>query len=74
MEFDRKGNWDNVDCQWESVPAALVPTEIATYVSTNFPGALIVKIDKERYGYEIELSNDLELKFNKSGKLFHIDD
>ena len=74
VEFDRKGNWDNVDCQWESVPAALVPTEIATYVSTNFPGALIVKIDKERYGYEIELSNDLELKFNKSGKLFHIDD
>ena len=33
-----------------------------------------VKIDKERYGYEIELGNDLELKFDKNGKLLNIDD
>ncbi len=47
---------------------------IAAYVQTNFPGPVIVKIDKELFGYEIELLNDLELKFDKNGRLVNIDD
>jgi hypothetical protein len=43
-------------------------------VKGSFPGAFVVKIDKERYGYEIELSNDLELKFDKRDNLMNIDD
>jgi hypothetical protein len=35
---------------------------------------LIVKIDREAFGYEIELSSDLELKFDKNGKMLEIDD
>ena len=35
---------------------------------------MIVKIDREPYGHEIELSGGLELKFDKNGKLLHIDD
>ena len=74
IDFDKKGNWDKVDCETYAVPAALVPAAIAQYVKTNFPGAKIVKIDKERHGYDIELSNDMELKFNKSGALIGMDD
>lgn len=74
VEFDAKGTWDKVDCCYSAVPAKLVPAAIANYVKTNFAGAMIVKIDKERYGYEIELSNDLELKFNNQGRLISIDD
>ena len=74
IEFDKKGVWDKVDCQMSAVPAALVPALIDNYVQTNYAGAFITKIDKERFGYEIELSNDLELKFDKSGNLFDIDD
>ena len=74
IEFDKKGNWDNVDCNTYAVPAALVPASIAQYVKANFPGTTIVKIDKERHGYDIELSNDIELKFNKSGALIGMDD
>ena len=39
-----------------------------------FPNAEIVKIDKERHGYDIELSNDIELKFNKKGAFMGMDD
>lgn len=74
VKFDKKGNWDKVDCEMKAVPAALVPATIANYVKNSFPGAFVVKIDKERYGYEIELSNDLELKFDKRGNLMNIDD
>ena len=74
MEFDGKGQWDNVDCKNRAVPAALIPTAITEYVNTNFPGQVIVKIDKEFHGYEIELSSDLDLKFDKDGKLIKVDD
>ena len=74
IEFDKKGNWDNVDCETYAVPTALVPASITKYVKANFPGTKIVKIDKERHGYDIELSNDIELKFNKNGALIGMDD
>ena len=74
INFDKKGEWDKVDCQMNSVPEALVPAAIAEYVKTNFAGTKIVKIDKEHGGYEVELSNDIELKFNQSGALVGMDD
>lgn len=74
IDFDKKGVWDKIDCEAGAVPAALIPGTIANYVKTNFAGAKVTKIDKERYGYEIELSNGLELKFNKAGQLLSMDD
>jgi len=75
VEFNRKGEWDNVECNaMNEVPAAIVPEAIKKYVTTNFEGCKIKKIDKERYGFEIELSNDVDLKFNKEGGLVGIDD
>lgn len=74
VEFDAKGQWDNVDCKKSAVPAALIPTSVADYVQTNFPDQLIVKIDREPYGHEIELLSGLELKFGKKGDLINIDD
>ena len=73
LEFNKNGEIDKVDCNFSAVPAHLVPATIADYVKTNFAGATIVKIDKERYGYDVELSNELELKFNKKGQLMNID-
>lgn len=74
VEFDRKGNWKKVDAHQQSVPAQLIPAHIATHIKTNYPGTQITKIDREVYGYEIELSNDLGLKFCKAGTLLAMDD
>jgi len=73
VDFTRKGAWDKVDCHTVAVPAAIVPAAIAAYVKASFPNTVITKIDKERNGYEIELSNDIELKFNQAGVLMTID-
>ena len=56
------------------VPTALIPQPIVAHIQANFPDAMIVKIDKERYGYEVELANGLEMKFNKQGVLTEMDD
>lgn len=74
IDFTGRGEWKKVDCKRAAVPGALVPAAIAGYVQASFPGQMIVKIEKERHGYEIELGNDLELKFDKNGKLMDIDD
>ena len=75
VEFDTDDMWDKIECPMTSpVPMALVPAPIATHIQTNFPGVLILKIDKESYGYEVELGNGIELKYNKQGALKEMDD
>ena len=39
------------------------------YIETNYPDSEICEIDKERYGYSVELANDLYLQFDTQGKL-----
>ena len=46
INFDRKGNWDKVDCKLKAVPAHLIPATIASNVETQFSGTVITKIDK----------------------------
>ncbi len=75
IEFTAKGDWKQVDRHRTSaVPAALVPAAIKQYAEANFSNCKITKIEKERYGYDIELSNDVELKFNHKGALIGMDD
>ncbi len=72
VDFTGKGNWISVDCEHSAVPAAIIPAAIKKYVNSKYQGQQINKIERETYGFEIELSNDLELKFNKKGKFLSI--
>lgn len=74
VEFTMQGDWKEVKCPGTAVPAAIVPAAISKYVKTNFANSMIIKIDKKYSGYEIELNNGMELKFDKSGNFLAIDD
>lgn len=74
FEFDRKGNWKEVDFKLKAVPTKLVPKAIQDYVSKSFPNNDIVKISKGMLKYDIELTNGLDLEFNNKGKFLRIDD
>ena len=74
LEFDKKGEWRDIETKSEGVPATLVPTEISSYVSKNYPGQRILQIDRDRSGFQIELSNGQDLEFNKKFQLVEIDD
>ena len=75
IDFDTDDVWDKVACTLANpVPTALIPAPIVAHIQANFPDAMITKIDKEHYGYEVELANGLELKFNKQGVLTEMDD
>ena len=73
IDFDDKGNWEEVDCKSSSVPAAVVPVRIMDYVRTNYPDETVKKIEKDRREYEVKLSNRVELSFDLKYNLTDID-
>ena len=75
IEFDTDDMWDKIESPVaRPVPQQLIPAPIASHLQANFPGTVVTKIDKERNGYEIELANGMELKYNKQGVLREMDD
>lgn len=68
IDFDADGVWVEVDGNGNPVPNSIVPEAILTYVQSNYPPELFVEsIEKKNYGYRIELSNDVELRFDSDG-------
>ena len=74
VEFDKQGNWKEIDCRTSFVPTALIPEQIKANVKTSFPGTTIIKLDRNRRGYEVKLNNGLEIEFNRSFQVIDIDD
>ncbi len=74
VEFDEKGNWEEIDGNHNAVPTSVLPSAVTTYLSQNYKGQNAVQIDKKHWGYKVELANDVELEFNNSGKFLRIDD
>ena len=74
VEFDKKGNWTNVDCEHTQVPVAILPEAIRQYVAKNYPDAKVLKIEvTARKGYDVELSNGFELEFDKRMNVIDVD-
>lgn len=79
IDFSLSFDWKQIDCEkgmvYGSVPAELVPEQITAYVSANFPGKTIETIEKKgNGGWEIELSNGLEVSFDANFNVTEIDD
>ena len=73
IEFDGKGNWEEIDANTTALPATVVPAVIADYVAKNYAGKAIVQIDKDRKGFDVELADDTELEFDTNGKFIRVD-
>ena len=74
IEFDGEGQWEKISCKYSQVPSALIPSVILQYIKHNFADSPIVKIEREKRGYEVELKKGLELEFDKKGQCLDIDD
>lgn len=74
VDFESNGEWSSVERKYVAVPAAIVPVQIADYVKKSFAGEFIRKIDRDKYTWEVELSNGLEIKFDRNFQVIDIDD
>ena len=73
LEFDKKGAWTEVNCKYSVVPVAVVPAAIRKYVTTNYPDAKMLKIERDKHDYEVKLSNGWEIKFDLKFNVIDID-
>lgn len=73
IEFSRNGEWKDIDCRGMKVPDAIVPSKILSYVGTTYPTNFIAQIAVDGRYYDVDLDNDLDLVFNKSGDFVRID-
>ena len=73
LEFDKKGNLTEIDCKRGIVPALLIPQAIKNYLKDNYAEQSVKKIEMNKNEYEVELTNGLDLTFNKHFQLIDID-
>ena len=67
VEFDLQGEWKRVARKKTGVPTTMIPAAITEYIKTNYPDNVVTKYSKKPYGYKIELSDDMDLRFNQQG-------
>lgn len=73
LEFDKKGNLTEIDCKQGIVPSQLIPQPIKNYLKENYRGEAVRKIEWNKKEYEVELTNGIDLTFNKHFQLIDID-
>ncbi|MCM1292579.1 MAG: PepSY-like domain-containing protein [Bacteroides sp.] len=75
INFDNKGNWKDIEVRRGSkVPDAFVPEAMLAYIKKYQGKEKVVGIEKKRSGYEVQLENGVEMKFDKSGNFKGYDD
>ena len=73
LELDKKGNLTEIDCKQGIVPSQLIPQPIKNYLKENYRGEAVRKIEWNKKEYEVELTNGIDLTFNKHFQLIDID-
>lgn len=74
IEFDSAGQWLDVDApRGGYLPSGFYPEGIDEYISLNYNGFGINEISKETGGYDVELVNGVDLKFDADGQFISLD-
>ena len=74
LEFNSDGGLKKIECKGDAVPEALLPADVVSYVKLHFPNTSIKEWSENDRECEAELSNGLELKFDKSYRFLRIGD
>lgn len=75
VDFRSNGEWSSVERRYAAVPASIVPAQISAYVAkSSFSNQYIKKVERDAYTWEIELSNGIEIKFDREFHVIDIDD
>lgn len=78
IDLDKNGTWTAVNgSNVAPIPASLfgteIPTGIQSYVNSTYKGLGITEVEKKTYGYKVELSNDIDLRFDAKGSFIGIE-
>lgn len=74
IDFSNDGKMEKIKGTQAGVPAALIPVKIREYVAAHYPEVKYLEYEVDKTGYEVKISNGLELRFSTSFHLVDIDD
>lgn len=76
IEFDSKGNWEEVTAmKGKLLPVSLVPGFAVDYLKAHkFTNEGVRKVERDRKGFEVELSTGISFKFDRRGNFIEADD
>lgn len=67
VDFDKDGMWTEVDGNANMIPTGFIHPHIISYITANYPAASVESIGKEIYGFNVDLTNNLDLRFSSEG-------
>ncbi|MCY4781730.1 PepSY-like domain-containing protein [Sphingobacterium sp. UT-1RO-CII-1] len=77
IDFDRNGIWTEIESEDNrSIPAKFLEIEVPgiyTYIQDNYVDFYVVEIEREKYGFTVELNNGIDLVFDKEEQFIGID-
>lgn len=68
IEFDADGRWEKIFCERGGVPLELIPPSIRMYIDEHYGGSKIVKIERDKRGYDVKLFRGVNLNFDTKGR------
>lgn len=72
VEFYENGQLHKIKSQ-QGVPEAFIPANMLRYIKSTFPNSIVTEFKNDRMMKKIEINNDVDLIFNRSGKFLRID-
>lgn len=75
IEFSGQGEWQEIEMKGKKAlsDSVLLPA-IRTHLQANFKDIAAREIARKRYGFQIDLRDGRELRFDKEGKFLGYDD
>lgn len=73
VEFDYNGSLEKVSSPQVPIPSDVIPAQIKDYVARHYPDASFVEYEVDHKHYEVKLSNNIELDFNRRFHLVEAD-
>jgi hypothetical protein len=73
VEFWKDGTWREIDGEGKPIPTAFMPVMVTDYVKTNYPNEKITHIDTGHKNMDVDLTNKIDLDFDKDWKILKSD-
>ncbi len=72
--FDSGGGWKEIDCRTSYVPEGIMPPGMVRFIHEHYPKTRVRNIERDRRGYDVNLDNRRELRFDSRGNFRGYDD
>ena len=69
IDFNKKGEWQNIDSESMPIPFNVLPDNIISIIKSKYPDVMLIDVEKSGKNYKVKLSNTVEMVIRADGKI-----